>query len=186
MSTPAQMSIAGMFTGGAAIPMIAPMDMIAPAFSLGMPMRRRTGATSAPVLRTAAVEDPVIIPGNMTVAVRRKSIRTGTFLKRFTIAVFSASRAPDSFITVMKIMAQEIVIIVSRYAKAPSARCLSGMPCPPAIAPATAPIIMEMLTGSLRRRLASRNAASMIRRHTKPMSMTENSISPVPNADNRC
>ena len=72
------LSMAGMLIGGAAIPMIAPIAMMAPAFSLGIPIRRRTGATRAPALRTAAVDEPVIIPGNMMTSIRRMSIRAGT------------------------------------------------------------------------------------------------------------
>ena len=78
MSTPPPMSMAGMLIGGAAIPMIAPMAMIAPAFSFGIPIRSRTGATSAPALRTAAVEDPVIMPGNIITSISRISISAGT------------------------------------------------------------------------------------------------------------
>ena len=71
------MSIAGILIGGAAIPMIAPMLMIAPTFSLGIPTRSSTGATRAPALNTAAVEEPVIIPGNITRTIRRISMIAG-------------------------------------------------------------------------------------------------------------
>ena len=78
MSTPPAISMAGMFTGGAAMPMMAPTARMAPARSLGMPIFSRMGATMAPADRTAAVEEPVIMPGNMTMNMSRMSMRAGT------------------------------------------------------------------------------------------------------------
>ena len=77
ISTPPPISIAGMLIGGAAIPIMEAMHIMAPVFSFGMPIKSSTGATRAPALNTAAVEEPVIIPGNITTITRRISINAG-------------------------------------------------------------------------------------------------------------
>ena len=54
------MIITRIFTGGAIIPKIPPMAIRAAVFTLESPSLMRTGATKAPVLKTAAVEDIVV------------------------------------------------------------------------------------------------------------------------------
>ena len=65
MSIPPPMIMTGMFTGGAIIPRIPAMAMIAPVLLRDIPRLMKTGATIAPVVRTAAVDEPVIIPADM-------------------------------------------------------------------------------------------------------------------------
>ena len=78
ISTPPPISIAGILMGGAAMPIMAAMQIMAPVFSFGIPISKRTGATKAPALSTAAVEEPVIIPGNITTRPRSINIRAGS------------------------------------------------------------------------------------------------------------
>jgi hypothetical protein len=78
MSTPPAISIAGIFTGGAAIPIIAPIASIAPVCGAGIPISKSIGATIEPELNTAAVEEPVIIPGNIIISISKISINVGT------------------------------------------------------------------------------------------------------------
>ena len=68
---PPPMIIAGRFTGGATMPRSAPMAIRAAAVTLSRPMIRSTGAMMLPADRTAAVEEPVIIPGNMMTIIIR-------------------------------------------------------------------------------------------------------------------
>ena len=67
-------------------------------------------------------------------------------------------------------MAVEMMRDVSRYAKVPSAKCLKGIHSPPTKAPATAPRIIEIDTGSLKRRFERRNTPSMDNRHISSIS----------------
>ena len=71
MSTPPPMIITGMFTGGAIIPRIPAMAMMAPVLFLEIPRAMKTGATMAPVVNTAEVDDPVIIPADMAKSIIR-------------------------------------------------------------------------------------------------------------------
>ena len=71
------MIITGMFTGGAIIPRIPAMAMMAPVLSLEIPSAMKTGATMAPVVNTAAVDDPVIIPADMAKSIIRTSSVAG-------------------------------------------------------------------------------------------------------------
>ena len=105
--------MAGMFTGGAAMPMMAPTARMAPVCGAGMPIISRMGATIAPAESTAAVEEPVIMPGNMMMSISRISMTAGTLWKRETMTAFRASSAPDFWITVIKIMAMEMMSTVS-------------------------------------------------------------------------
>ena len=70
------MVITAILTGGAVAPYIPPSAIIAAAFSAGIPIAMRIGQTIAPALITAAVEDPVIIPGNMIISIRSRSRMT--------------------------------------------------------------------------------------------------------------
>ena len=81
-----------------------------------------------------------------------------------------APKAPDSSMAAINSMAVEMMRDVSRYANVPSAKCLKGIPSPPTKAPATAPSIMEMDTGSLKRRLERRNTPNIERRHISSIS----------------
>ena len=102
-----------MLTGGAAMPMMAPSAKIAPTLALGMPSIKNTGATSAPEDSTAAVDEPVTMPGNITISISSTSINAGTLWKRCTMAALSASSAPDASITVMNTMADAMMRNVS-------------------------------------------------------------------------
>jgi len=64
MSSPSPMIMAGRQTGGAIMPSSEPMAMIAAVWTRGMPRFIITGATNAPVVKTQAVEEPVMAPGN--------------------------------------------------------------------------------------------------------------------------
>ena len=58
--------------------------------SRGRPSFMRTGATSGPVLRTAASDDPVIMPGNMTISMTVQSRATWRRWKVRRMAAVSA------------------------------------------------------------------------------------------------
>lgn len=66
-----------------------------------------------PAERTAAVEEPVIMPGNMMMSMIKTSKTAGKRWNFSIIRLLKASRAPDPSMTFMKIMAQPIVRMVS-------------------------------------------------------------------------
>jgi len=147
---PPPMIMAGMFTGGAIMPSMPAMAISAAALSPGSPMRASIGATTAPAVRTAALEEPVIMPGNMATKVRSMRRTEGTLWKRLITAVERASRPPDSLKAFMNTMAVAMVRIVSTKPKVPSTRWRIGIPSPPARAPATEARSIETETGHLR------------------------------------
>lgn len=53
------------------------------------------------------------MPGNMMMSISRISMTAGTLWKRETMTAFRASSAPDFWITVIKIMAMEMMSTVS-------------------------------------------------------------------------
>ena len=64
--------------------------------STGTPMIIKTGAMMEPADSTEAVEEPVIMPGNMMMIMMKISISAGTLWKRWMISEAMASSAPDS------------------------------------------------------------------------------------------
>ena len=107
------MIIAGMLVGGAIIPSMPPIAKIQAVSSIGTPMSIRTGAMMEPAESTDAVEEPVIMPGNMMMTMIRQSIRAGTLWNRSMMTDDMASSAPDSCITFIKIIAVTMTRIVS-------------------------------------------------------------------------
>ena len=79
--------------------------MIAAARSRGMFICPSTGSMSTPVLRTEAVHDPVMAPGNMMMSVITDSSASGERPKRRMRSRASTSSSPFFSITFMKIMA---------------------------------------------------------------------------------
>ena len=108
------MIIAGMLIGGAIMPSRAAMEMIAPVLTLSTPSALSTGATSAPVVSTEAVDEPVIMPGTMTISIRPILSSAG---KRRNLRIShadSASSRPILRMTFIKTMAVAITRIVFR------------------------------------------------------------------------
>lgn len=60
------------------MPRTAPIARNAPAVGAGSPISRRIGATIAPAESTEAVEEPVTMPGNITMIIKSTSITAGT------------------------------------------------------------------------------------------------------------
>ena len=114
ISTPAQMIIAGMLMGGAIIPSKAPIETTAAAFVFDSPSVIRTGDTSAPVVSTAAVDDPVIIPGSMMIIIMPIESIAGVFLNLRITHAERASSSPVLCTTFMNIIAVQMTIIVLR------------------------------------------------------------------------
>ena len=110
---PAQIISAAVFTGGAIMPSRAPMAMMEPEVTASMPIRASTGAMMEPADSTAAVEEPVIMPGNMMMSMIRMSKTAGTLWNFSMIRLLRASSAPESSITFMKIIAHPMVRMVS-------------------------------------------------------------------------
>ena len=73
----------------------------------------RTGAIMLPADSTAAVEEPVIIPGNMITAMMRISRIAGCLWNFLMITALNASRVPDFSTTFINTMAVAITRIVS-------------------------------------------------------------------------
>ena len=90
------------------------MAMAAAVWRAGTPRRTRTGATRAPEVRTAAVDEPVIMPGNMMSSMIPKLREIGA-LRNFRIsqAAMPSSR-PILSTDFMKIIAEAMIRIVSR------------------------------------------------------------------------
>jgi hypothetical protein len=103
-----------MLMGGAIIPRMPAMAMNAPVLRRESPSFMRTGATSGPAARTATVDDPVIIPGNMTMIVEvnsRRAFRRWKVLRRKAARL---SRAPEACRTFMKRMAVRMMTMTSK------------------------------------------------------------------------
>ena len=66
-----------------------------------------------PAERTAAVEDPVIMPGNMMISMMRIRRTAGTLWNFSMTRLDSASSAPESSMTFMNTIAVPMVRIVS-------------------------------------------------------------------------
>ena len=95
MSMPLPMAITAMLTGGAVAPNMPPRAMNAPALTLGMPISIRIGQTRTPALMMAAVDEPVIIPGNMTTTIRHRSNSAGNRWNFRMMALFMSSSVPE-------------------------------------------------------------------------------------------
>ena len=63
--------MAGIFTGGAIIPHKPPKAIIVAVSVTGIPINNNIGATILPAVRTEAVEEPVIIPGNIETNIKK-------------------------------------------------------------------------------------------------------------------
>ena len=99
------MIIAGMLIGGATIPRTPPIATNAAARSGGRPRPPRIVRAMTPVVRTEAVDEPVIIPGNITMSITDGTRTSGREPKaRSTAAPIEAS-APPSRRTRMKTIA---------------------------------------------------------------------------------
>ena len=85
MSTPPPMIITGILTGGAIIPRIPAMAIIAPVRSRVIPIDMNTGAAIAPVVKTAAVDEPVIIPADIANSIISTSSVAGRFRNTTTM-----------------------------------------------------------------------------------------------------
>ena len=112
MSTPAQIIIAGILTGGAIIPSKAPIETTAAVRIFVMPRVIRTGDTRAPVVRTAAVDEPVIMPGSIIINIMPRLRSAGNFLNLRIIHAERESSRPIFSTTFMYIMAVAITRIV--------------------------------------------------------------------------
>jgi hypothetical protein len=95
------------------MPRMPAIAIRAAAFTPGRPRRANIGATTAPAVRTDALELPVIMPGNIVTRVRRMRRIDGKRLKRLMTHVEMASRAPEARTAFMKTIAVAIVRIVS-------------------------------------------------------------------------
>ena len=104
---------AAVFTGGAIMPSKPPMAMMEPAVTASQPMSMSTGAMMEPEDRTAAVDEPVIMPGNMMMNMMRISSTAGTLWNFSMMRLDRASRPPESSMTFMKTMALAMVRMVS-------------------------------------------------------------------------
>ena len=113
ISIPPPIIMAGMLTGGAIIPRMPPIAMMQAVSSIGTPMRIRTGDMIEPAVRTAAVEEPVIMPGNMITSIIRQRSSAGILWNFSIIRAESASSAPLSWITFIKIIAVAMTRMVS-------------------------------------------------------------------------
>ena len=105
--------MAGILTGGAIIPRMPPIARIQAVSSCGIPISISTGAIIEPAESTAAVEEPVIMPGNIITSIIRQTRSDGVLWNFLMISEDSASSAPDSWITFIKIIAVVITRIVS-------------------------------------------------------------------------
>ncbi len=99
------MIITAMLTGGAIMPYTEAAVTTAPATAIGMPNCIKMGATRAPVPSTEAVQDPVIMPGNMMMRVSATRRRRGEPPKAEITARVRAARVPFAWIALMKIIA---------------------------------------------------------------------------------
>ena len=90
------MIIAGILTGGAIIPHKPPSAIIVAVSTIGIPMSNKTGATMLPAVNTDAVEDPVIIPGNIEINISRIKSSHGVLWNRLMIVALSALSVPIS------------------------------------------------------------------------------------------
>ncbi len=111
-----------MLTGGAIIPSTAPEATKAAARAGLRPSLIRTGAISGPVLKTAASEEPVIMPGSISKAVTIQSRATGRPWKVRRMAAVSPSSRPEAWSDFMKTMAVAMIRMMSKKPKAPSTR----------------------------------------------------------------
>ena len=110
---PAPMIMAGRLVGGAIMPRMPPIARMEAVSSAGTPIIISTGAMMEPALSTEAVEEPVIIPGNITMIMMRHSIRAGSLWNFSMMTEDTASRAPEASMTFMKTMAVEMTRMVS-------------------------------------------------------------------------
>ncbi len=88
--------------------------MTAPAVARGSPIRISTGATMAPVPRTDAVHDPVIIPGNMMTTVSATSRSALDPPSSAMRPCVSSVSSPFASITFMNTMAVRMTSDTSR------------------------------------------------------------------------
>jgi len=104
------------------------MAIMAATVTLGIPSIINAGAASAPVVRTVAVESPVIIPGNIINKVIKMINQKGCLCRRTIIVLLILPSAPERRRASIKIMAVAIIKMGSRYANVPSTKCRTGMP----------------------------------------------------------
>jgi len=88
--------------------------MAAAVFTTGTPSFMSTGATRAPVVRTAAVEDPVIIPGTIIITMRPRLSISGFLRNERMTHAARLSRSPVFWTDFMKIIAVAMISMVSR------------------------------------------------------------------------
>jgi len=110
---PAPIIIAGMLTGGAIMPSTPPIASMQPVSTSGTPISISIGAMIEPAVSTDAVDEPVIIPGNMMTSIIMHSRSAGTRWNFSRISDDTASSVPDSWMTFMKIIAVAMTSIVS-------------------------------------------------------------------------
>jgi len=77
MKTLVQMIMMGTLTGGACWPAMEPMARIAAVAMRGIPIFIRMGAIMTPVVSTQAGAEPVTIPGNMMMSIKKDSSTLG-------------------------------------------------------------------------------------------------------------
>ena len=73
-----------------------PSAMMVAVSTIGMPIKSRIGATMLPAVSTDAVDEPVIIPGNMEININRINSSQGILWKRLIIVALSAFNVPIS------------------------------------------------------------------------------------------
>lgn len=78
------------------MPRMPPIARIQAVSSMGTPIIISTGAMMEPADSTEAVEEPVIMPGNMMIIIIRHSIRAGSLWNFSIMTQETASSAPDS------------------------------------------------------------------------------------------
>ena len=103
-----------MFTGGATMPNTPPMAMMAAVRSFESPRRTMIEPAIAPVVRTEAVEEPVIMPGNMIISMSSPSSRRGLCLETLFGCPAQRSSAPLSASARIRIIAVAMTRIGSR------------------------------------------------------------------------
>lgn len=96
------------------MPKIAPIAIAAAALWGQTPSWRRTGATKAPVVRTAAVEEPVIMPGTMIININPIERNAGFLRNLRIIHAAKPSKSPVLSAVFIKIIAVAMTSIVSR------------------------------------------------------------------------